>query len=109
MLKVANMRSERSGRDVPNQFIIQDNEHGKIFFQSYNSLIAEWDYMAQRLTLGKHFAYSVTTSKYLHKWIDEYCNRETVQAIRNAPGTSYSKCLQYCIDNNLIDYKHDMV
>jgi hypothetical protein len=109
MLKVKNMCSDRSGREVPNQFIIEDKENKKYYFQSYNSLIAEWDYTRQRLTLGRHFDYSVTTSKYLHQWINEYCNGETIRAIRNAPGNSYSKCLQWCIDNGVIDYKPGMV
>lgn len=109
MLKVKNMCSDRSWREIPNQFIIKDSENEKYYFQSYNSLIAEWDYNSQRLTLGKHFDYSVTTIKYLHKWINEHCNGETIRAIRNAPRNSYSKCLQWCIDNGLIDYKSDMV
>jgi hypothetical protein len=109
MLKVKNMVSDRSGREIPNQFIIRNIDNSKIYFQSYDSLIAEWDYSTQRLTLGRHFDYSRTTSKYLHQWIDEYCNWETTQAIRNAPGSGYSKMLQWCIDNGIIDYKSDMI
>ena len=67
MLKVKNMCSERSGREVPNQFIIRNIENSKIYFQSYNSLIAEWDYTRQRLTLGKHFDY--LNSSVLNAWI----------------------------------------
>lgn len=108
MLKVKNMCSDRSGREIPNQFIISDYANDKYYFQSYDSLIAEWNRKTQRLTLGKYFDYSVTTSKYLHKWINEYCNRETIQAIRNAPGSSYSKCVQWCIDNGFIEYNATM-
>lgn len=109
MLKVKNMLSNNSGRPVPNQFIITDTRNGYYYFQSYDSLIAKWDYDSQKLTLGKHFDYSVTTSKYLHIFIDNYCSYDLVKAIQNAKGNSYSKKLEYLIDNDIIAYDYDMV
>lgn len=41
MMKVCNMTGS-SGKEVPNQFIIED-DHENTFFQSYNSIIAKWD------------------------------------------------------------------
>jgi hypothetical protein len=38
-MKVTNMTSPRTGRDVPNQFIITD-DYGNKLFQSYRSVIA---------------------------------------------------------------------
>lgn len=37
-MKACNMKSERSGRPVANQFIITDDD-GKEWFQSYDSMI----------------------------------------------------------------------
>lgn len=104
-MKVRNLESPRTGRPVPNQFTIKHN--GKTYFQSYNSLIAEWD--GERLTLGRDYDYSVTTSKYLHIWIDEHCPHELLNFIRNAPGNCYSKKLQWAIDSDRITYNCLMV
>lgn len=41
MVKVENMVSNSSGREIVNQFIIRDGN--KIIFQSYNSIIAVID------------------------------------------------------------------
>jgi hypothetical protein len=67
-MKVENMETNE-GRAIPNQFIIKRD--GETCFQSYHSLIAIWD--GDKLTLGKDWDYSVTTSKYLYRFIDEYC------------------------------------
>lgn len=104
-MKVRNLESPRTGRPVPNQFTSTHN--GKTYFQSYNSLIAEWD--GERLTLGRDYDYSVTTSKYLHIWINETCPYSLREEIRNAPGTSYSKKLKWLIDNDKITYNCLMV
>ena len=104
-MKVKNMTSPRTGREVPNQFVIYND--GKTYFQSYNSLIAEWD--GERLTLGRDYDYSVTTIKYLHMWIDKYCPYSLSREIANAPGGSYSKKLKWLIDNDGITYNCLMV
>lgn len=73
MMKVENMVSERSGREVANQFIIRDDN--KIVFQSYNSIIAVIDNSktgADRLTLGCDWDYSNTTMKYLNKFLRDF-------------------------------------
>ena len=68
MLKVRNMEGS-SGREVANQFIIEGN--GERCFQSYNSLCAIWNRKAKKLTVGRDWDYSMTTRKYLYKFIKE--------------------------------------
>src|SRR5574344_581250 len=71
-MKIHNMTSERSGREVANQFIIEDKEN--VFFQSYNSMICKVDHAERTITFGQDWDYSRTTSKYLHKFLyDELC------------------------------------
>lgn len=108
MLKVYNMLSDR-GNPVANQFVIHDGHNSKVYFQSYSSLIAEYDYLDGRLTLGRRFDYSVTTVKYLHKWIDRYVGTNTLLCIEAAPGKSYAAKLKWCIDNDMISYEELMV
>ena len=67
MVKIYSL-SGRTGEAVRNQYSIRDSEAQKTFFQSYDSLIAEWD--GKTLTLGRNYDYSNTTIKYLHQWID---------------------------------------
>ena len=67
-MKVENMENNE-GRAIPNQFVIRRD--GDTCFQSYQSLIAIWD--GDKLTLGQDWDYSVTTSKYLYRFIKEHC------------------------------------
>ena len=65
-MKVSNLKSS-NGNKVPNQFIIETDN--KIYFQSYESIIAE-------VTGGKiyldpvYYNYSKTTSKYLYRFLN---------------------------------------
>lgn len=69
MLKVYNMTSERSGREVANQFVI---EHGaKTMFQSYDSTIVEIDETEKTVTVYPHWDYSMTTGKYRNQFMCE--------------------------------------
>jgi len=67
MTNVQNMLST-SGREVPNQFIIQND--GKLFFQSYRSIIAMKE--KGQVTLDEHYwDYSRTTAKYRNMFLGE--------------------------------------
>ena len=69
MFKVSNMISNRTGREIPNQFII---ENGNITaFQSYKSPIIEIDYSVNEIRVFPHYDYSRTTSKYRNQFLDE--------------------------------------
>lgn len=83
-MQVRNMNGS-SGREVPNQFIIND-DHGNTFFQSYRTIIAKEGPLG-RVTLDTSaLNYSVTTSKYLYRFLDVEGGRKQVLA-RIADGT----------------------
>lgn len=64
IVKVQNLASPRSGRDVPNQYELVYNNG--IAFQSYSTLIAVW--FNGQLYLTEHHDCSKTTSKYATEW-----------------------------------------
>ena len=67
MMKVQNMTSDRSGREVANQFIITDGN--KTLFQSYSSPIVEIDRTAKTITVFEDWDYSMTTGKYRNQFM----------------------------------------
>jgi|TARA_R110002020_G_scaffold228810_1_gene439609 hypothetical protein len=67
-MKVTNMTSP-NGLKVANQFIINDN--GKMFFQSYNSIIAMINNDGKIYLDNYYWDYSVTTSKYRNIFLNE--------------------------------------
>lgn len=56
-----------NGNAVVNQFVI-DNKKAT-FFQSYQSVVCKIDKSTRKVTLSAHWDYSVTTSKYLYKFL----------------------------------------
>jgi len=67
-IKVSNMSSESSGREVANQFII-DTPDGQ-YFQSYGAIIAFQNHTG--IYLDKNmWDYSVTTGKYRNQFLGE--------------------------------------
>ena len=69
MMKVRNMTSPKTGREVANQFII---ENGNItLFQSYTSPIIEIDRDNLTITVYSDWNYSRTTGKYRNKFLDD--------------------------------------
>lgn len=90
-MKVINIISARSGKFVANQYDISHD--GKIYFQSYESLIACYEFESGTLTLGRDWDCSNTTRKYLRQWMEEHfltvnllgCyGKSFSQAVRNA-------------------------
>lgn len=69
MLRVRNMLSERSSREVANQFIIESEN--KVMFQSYDSPIVEIDEKHKTITVYRDWDYSTTTSKYRNQFMNE--------------------------------------
>ena len=69
MIKVKQLRSSTSGRDIPNQFIITDKN--RTIFQSYDSIIAiKWN--DGDIFLDKtYWDYSRTTGKYRNQFLGE--------------------------------------
>lgn len=93
-----------------NQFIITDNESGKIVFQSYKSKIAEID-KEGKLTLFRDFDYSITTRKHLYLFLSDYCYNMAFDLRYKIFGVldSKNKCkaLQRLIDSGEIAYKDE--
>lgn len=55
-----------------NQFIFTDATSGRIIFQSYNTIICEYDIIKKVLLLyGNGYGYSRTTSKYFNRFLDQ--------------------------------------
>lgn len=69
---VENLYSPRTGVAVANQFVIHDEEHNKITFQSYSSRIMELDRNKKTLYIGNNWDYSTTTSKYRNQFVADY-------------------------------------
>lgn len=66
-MKVRNMTSNSTGREIANQFIIEDGN--KVYFQSYKTIIAMKQ--AGKITIDTNAEnYSRTTSKYLYQFLN---------------------------------------
>jgi hypothetical protein len=79
-MKVRNMQSDKTGRAIPNQFIIEcEHEEGDICksvaFQSYNSVIVQYNYFNngsyEVLLDHDKWDYSTTTGKYRNIFLGE--------------------------------------
>ena len=78
-MKVRNMTSERTGREVSNQFIIEDG--GKVYFQSYSTIIAMKQ--AGKIIIDTNAEnYSRTTSKYLYQFLNTD-RKSLLQAVKD--------------------------
>jgi len=79
-MKVRNMTSNNTGREVPNQFIITDDE-GNQYFQSYRTIIAKRenftpDKRDRQIYLDANsWDYSKTTGKYRNQFLGETRDR----------------------------------
>lgn len=67
-MRVTQMINDK-GRPVRNHFILYNEETGERFFQSYDSIIVKIH--KGKVTLGKNWYYSVTTSKYRALFLGE--------------------------------------
>lgn len=89
-VSVRNLLSPRSGREVPNQFMIHCNKD--VYFQSYDSVCACYHLRPEEggyvLILGYYWDYSRTTLKYFREWLGELgllsVKRMTTEEIRKA-------------------------
>ena len=84
MMTVRNMTSARSGREVANQFVIEDL--GKWVFQSYETPIASYNAQTRICKVNvDYFNYSMTTSKYFNQFVSEWLSGETdIKALKKA-------------------------
>ena len=75
-----------NGNPVVNQFVI-DTTNFK-YFQSYNSVVCRIDKNKRNVILSQHWDYSVTTSKYLYKFLRDngiyvYNKKDVLTKIKN--------------------------
>lgn len=61
------------GNVVKNQYIIEirNEKEYLIFFQSYESIVCKIDFKRRIVSFGKNYDYSVTTRKYLLKFLQD--------------------------------------
>lgn len=71
-MKVENMTSAKTGKAIPNQFLIRDK--GYIWFQSYKSTIGIVTPDNILLLDKDKWDYSVTTAKYRNAFVATYFN-----------------------------------
>ena len=103
---VTPLASPRSGEPVKNQYSIELIDC--VAFQSYDTLIAIYDKSADRLTVGRRYDFSVTTSKYLGVWLRENVPGWAATA-RRLGGRSQSDTIRRAIDAGVISYDRGMV
>ena len=77
-MKVENMRSERTGKAVANQFLIRDR--GCIWYQSYKSIIGIITPDNILLLDKNKWDYSRTTAKYRNAFVATYFNSKYASA-----------------------------
>ena len=79
-MKIYNLTSPRTGRTVPNQFML-DAPDGR-YFQSYQSIIAFIPTTGNTQLDRKYWDYSRTTTKYLCQFLGE-TKKEIVAKIKS--------------------------
>lgn len=89
-----------------NQFVIVDN--GRIYFQSYESMIAKINREDKKITLYQDYDYSKTTLKHLNLFLNQYASYEIKKRINNRKG-SLSSELKKMIDEDIIYLGNDNV
>lgn len=96
------------------QFLNRNQFHlygeGVDILQSYNSKVVE--IKNGKITLGRDWNYSTTTSKHVYAFIDEYAYGDDMDGnhirieLRNS--NNKRKYIQKLIDNNIIKYDEEM-
>ena len=84
-MKVSNMTSNSTNREIANQFDIVDNE-GNIYFQSYSSIIIKKTPDGKTFLDESKWDYSKTTGKYRNMFLGE-TKKETLDKIKNGTYT----------------------
>lgn len=79
-VRVKNL-TNTNGKAVPNQFEIEIGD--KLYFQSYDSIIAVYNRREGKTTLDKNlWDYSNTTGKYRNRWLGDGSKARTEQRIK---------------------------
>lgn len=68
-MRISNLVND-NGKHAVNQFLVETTE--RIYFQSYERIIAVKDNNNGKITLSQDWDYSKTTSKHLYIWLRDY-------------------------------------
>lgn len=94
-----------------NQFVLENDK--QLIYQSYYSIIAVYDKEKDRLTLGRDWDYSTTTSKYLYKFIDTYfyyMNSKYKELSKELCNTNNKRStIKKAIKNGLIEFDEKLI
>ena len=95
---------------APNQIKVTTNN--KIVFQSYESIVLEYDNKADRITLGKDWSYSKTTLKHLYNFgfsqLPVTSGSHDFICICQSKNKNKRQEIQELIDNNIIKYNESL-
>ena len=107
-MKVYNLEG-KSGRAVANQFVIKDDN--RKVFQSYDSTIIEIDRELQKITVGRDWDYSITTTRYLKQFLNEemtWSSKEVEEFKKKLRKSQYSDDNIFVFNNFSIIYDGDL-
>ena len=75
---------------------------GLLYLQSYDSTVAIYDYNQDKLILGRHWDYSVTTLRHLYKFFEQYLPQFEL-------GKYKKQRIEQMIEQGLIEYADMLV
>ena len=101
MTRVQNLRSN-TGKAVANQFAITTDS--EVVFQSYNSVIARIDRKTHRVTLGRDWDFSKTTTRWLFEFLRGTLPTDDLAEL----GGLTSANIRRAIRNGVIAYNENM-
>ena len=80
---------------------------GKNILQSYNSVVVVIEYPKNgyKITLGKDWNYSTTTSKYVYMFLEEFLPSDIVNFDNK---TNKRKYVEKLIEDNVIGYDNEL-
>ena len=107
MTKVTTLRTPK-GYAVANHFVITNYDSNKKVekktFQSFDSIICIVDRHRSKITIGKNYDYSVTTSKYTAQFFNDELGINGVNRTRLRDAIKHG-----CLCNYSIEYNENLV
>lgn len=94
-MKIENLVNN-NGNYAPNQFVIKADGGDKIFFQSYESMVALYDRKNRKLYVSRFWDYSNTTRKHFYIFLNDYTNvrgnrKDVLEGLRDGTITMVSE------------------
>lgn len=107
-MKVRMLKRPR-GTAMVNQLVI--NEGRKTWFQSYDSVIIEIDREYQKITVGRDWDYSITTTRCLKQFLNEemqWSSEEVDEFKKKLRKAQYSGNNEFVYDGFSVIYDKDL-